>query len=378
MTHLRFTARRTRPLLIFLFWVLSAAVPARADEIDDAVKAAMNKQHIPAVCLAVIKDGVLLKSQAYGVANLEHGIPARPDTVYKIGSVSKQFIATGIMILVQDGKMAVDDSLSKYLPESPAAWREITLRHLLTHTSGLVREGPGFDPYSIQPDINVLKSAFSLPLQFKPGEKYEYSNLGYYALAEIIHRVSGRDWADFLDQRVFGPAGMTATRQTTVADIVPNRADGYMWDGNQFKNMDNWPTVRPSGAFLSTVNDMAKWEFALQTDGILKNSTKAEMWAPAVLNSGEKSPYGLGWQLDNFPSRIMREEWSGPLPARVPMIRHGGTIPGFRAYYARWPNHGLSVIVLTNLEDALLDGLVSQIAVHAVPELGRPAPLTGQ
>ena len=138
---------------------------------------------------------------------MEHGIPARPDTVYKIGSVSKQFIATGIMLLVQDGKVAVDDKVSKYLEGTPSTWQAITLRHLLTHTSGLVREGPGFDPYKVQPDIDVIKTAYPLPLQFKPGDKYEYSNLGYFVLAEIIHKVSGKPWGDFLTERVFAPLG---------------------------------------------------------------------------------------------------------------------------------------------------------------------------
>ena len=189
--------------------------------IDDYVKSQMQRQHIPAVSIAVIKDGSLIKAEGYGLADMEHGIPARPDTVFKIGSVSKQFIAAGIMLLVQDGKIAVDDKVSKHLEGTPSTWQEITLRHLLTHTSGLVREAPGFDPYKVQPDIDVIKTAYPLPLQFKPGDKYEYSNLGYFVLAEIIHRVSGKPWGDFLTERVFAPLGMTATRVTSVADIVP-------------------------------------------------------------------------------------------------------------------------------------------------------------
>ncbi len=234
----------------------------------------MQRQHIPAVSIAVIKDGSLIKAEGYGLADIEHGIPARPDTVFKIGSVSKQFIATGIMLLVQDGRVALDDKVSKYLAGTPGTWQAITLRHLLTHTSGLVREGPGFDPYKVQPDIDVIKTAYPLPLQFKPGEKYEYSNLGYFVLAEIIHRVSGKPWGDFLTERVFAPLGMTATRVTSVADIVPNRADGYAWNADKFQNMENWPAVRPSGAFLSTVLDLAKWEAALLTDHILTGSTQ--------------------------------------------------------------------------------------------------------
>ena len=281
---------RKRHLLLSLTLVLVAAVALRADQIDDYVKSQLQGQHIPAMSIAVIKDGSLIKAEGYGLADIEHGIPARPDTVFKIGSVSKQFIAAAIMLLVQDGKVAPGDKVSTHLAGTPSTWQEITLRHLLTHTSGLVREAPGFDPYKVQPDIDVIKTAYPLPLQSKPGDKYEYSNLGYFVLAEIIHRVSGKPWADFLAERVFAPLGMTATRLTSVADIVPNRADGYAWKTDKFQNTENWPAVRPSGAFLSTVLDLAKWEAALLTDRILTGSTKTEMWTPVVLNDGGKFP----------------------------------------------------------------------------------------
>jgi len=251
---------RKRHLLLSFTLILAAAVALRADEIDDYVKSQMQRQHIPAISIAVIKDGSLIKAERYGLADIEHGIPARPDTVFKIGSVSKQFIATGIMLLVQDGRVAPGDKVSKHLAGTPSTWQEITLRHLLTHTSGLVREGPGFAPYKRQPDIDVIKTAYPLPLQFKPGDKYEYSNVGYFVLAEIIHKVSGKPWGDFLTERVFAPLGMTATRVTSVADIVPNRADGYAWNADKFQNAEDWPAVRASGAFLSTVLDLAKWE----------------------------------------------------------------------------------------------------------------------
>jgi D-alanyl-D-alanine carboxypeptidase len=180
------------------------------------------------------------------------------------------------MLLVQDGKVALDDRVSKYVAGTPGTWQLITLRHLLTHTSGLVREGPGFDPYKVQQDIDVIKTAYSLPLQFKPGDKYEYSNLGYFVLAEIIRRVTGKPWSDFLTERVFKPLGMTATRATNVLDIVPNRADGYAWTSGRYQNSEHWPAVRPSGAFMSTVLDLAKWEAALRTDDVLKASSKTE------------------------------------------------------------------------------------------------------
>jgi CubicO group peptidase (beta-lactamase class C family) len=353
---------RQREAVLVAAVLLAAAIAVRADDVDEYVKSAMQKQHIPAVTVAIIKDGALVKAEAYGRANLEHDIPARPDTVFKIGSVSKQFLAAGIMLLVQDGRIALDDKVSKHLAGTPDTWEAITIRHLLTHTSGLVREGPSFDPHKLQPDLEVIQSAYPLPLRFPPGEKWEYSNLGYFTLAEVIHRVSGKPWGEFLAERVFTPLGMTATRVTSVAAIIPNRAAGYAWRAGEFQNTEDFVAVRPSGAFLSTVRDLAKWEAALLTERILKETSKAAMLTPVSLNDGRKHPYGLGWQLDDFPA-------GSPAPTGVPMIRHGGSMPGFRAGYFRWPRQRLAVIVLTNLSNAPIDGLGAGIAIRVVPEL---------
>ncbi|MGH9221323.1 MAG: serine hydrolase domain-containing protein, partial [Vicinamibacterales bacterium] len=198
-------------------------------------------------------------------------------------------------------------------------------------------------------------------LNAPPGDKYDYSNLGYYVLAEVIHMVSGKPWADFLHERVFAPLGMTSTRPTSVAEIMPNRAAGYAWSADKFQNEANWPAVRPSGAFVSTAMDLAKWEAALLTDRVLTASSKNEMWTPVKLNDGSEHRYGFGWEVDWFPNGIG--------PTEVPLIRHEGTIPGFRAVYWRLPKHGITVIVLSNLERAALDNLTAGIAVRYVPEL---------
>ena len=156
----------------------------------------MKSQNIPGLSLVVTRDGQIVKSAGYGLANRQLNIPASPETVYKIGSVSKQFIATGIMLLVQEGRLRVEDPVGKHLDGSPLAWSGITVRHLLTHTSGLIREAPGFDPFKIQNDADVIRSAYSQPLRFAPGEKWEYSNLGYFTLAEIIRVVTGGPWSE--------------------------------------------------------------------------------------------------------------------------------------------------------------------------------------
>jgi D-alanyl-D-alanine carboxypeptidase len=190
--------RRKRTTLFALVLLFVATGAARADNVDDYVKAEMKRQHIPGVSVAVIKDGKVIKAEGYGLANVELNVPAKPETVYKIGSVSKQFIAAGVLLLVQDGKLSLDDKISKFLEGTPDTWREITVRHLLTHTSGIVREAPGFDPLKIQDDADVIKTAYHLPLRFAPGEKWEYCNVGYFSLAEIIRKVSGKPWSDYL------------------------------------------------------------------------------------------------------------------------------------------------------------------------------------
>lgn len=251
--------RQRLPFFALVFLSLAVAT-TRADKVDDFVKAEMQKQRIPGVSVAVVKDGKIIKVGGYGLANVELNVPAKPETVYKIGSVSKQFIATGIMLLAEEGKLSVDDQLSKYLAGTPESWKEITIRHLLTHTSGIIREAPGFDPFKVQEDADVIKTAYSMPLRFTPGEKWEYCNVGYFALAEIIHQVSGKPWSDYLNERVFKLLEMNATRPTTVKSIVPDRANGYDWEGDKLQNAETYLAMRPSGAFISTVLDLAKWD----------------------------------------------------------------------------------------------------------------------
>ena len=336
--------------LLFLF---VTTVAAQADKVDDYVKAEMQRQRIPGISIAVIKNGKVIKAEGYGLANTELNVPARPETVYKIGSLSKQLIATGIMLLMQEGKLSLDDKISKFLDGTPDTWKDITIRHLLTHTSGIVREAPGFDPYKIQSDADVIKTAYPLTLRFTPGEKWEYCNVGYFALAEVIRKISGRAWSDFLNERIFSPLEMKATRTTTVTDIVPNRADGYIWREGRLHNADIFFALRPSGAFLSTVLDLAKWDASLYSDQILKAATREMMWSPVKLNNGNSHPYGFGWELD--------------APGGHKRVQHGGSLPGFRSTIARYVDDKLTVIVLTNADNANPGAVALGVADTFIP-----------
>ena len=335
--------------------LLALSVAVQADKVDDYVKSQMERQHIPGISIVVIKDQKIIKSAGYGLANVELNVAATPETVYKIGSVSKQFIATGILLLIQDGKISLDDNVSKFLEGTPDAWKPITIRHLLTHTSGIVREAPGFDPLKIQNDADVIKTAYSLPLRFTPGEKYEYCNVGYFTLAEIISKVSGKPWGDFLHERVFAPLGMNSTRPTNMTELVTNRANGYIWRNGKLQNASIYFAVRPSGAFLSSVLDLAKWDAALDSGNILKQSTLDQAWTPVKLNGGTTFPYGFGWQLDPV--------------AGHKLVNHGGSLPGFRAQLARFVEDKLTVVVLTNGDNANAAGIAINIANFYIPGL---------
>ena len=341
--------------LFALVLLLTATIAARADKVDDYVKAEMQKQHIPGLSLAIIKDGKIIKVEGYGMANVELDVPARAETVYKIGSVSKQFIATGIMLLIQENKISLDDKISKFLEGTPDTWKDITVRHLLTHTSGIVREAPGFDPFKVQDDAVVIKTAYPLPLRFAPGEKYEYCNVGYFTLAEIIRKVTGKAWGDYLNERLFMPLGMNATRTTSVTDIVKNRSNGYIWSNNKLQNAANYFALRPSGAFLSSVLDLAKWDAALYTDSVLKQSFRDQMWSPVKLNNGTTYPYGFGWEVLKIEGH------------RV--VRHGGSLPGFRAALARFVDDKLTVVVLTNSDNANSSAIALGVANLYIPGL---------
>ena len=338
-----------------LLLLLVTSVSAQADKVDDYIKSLMQRQHLPGLSLVVIKDHKIAKVQGYGLANIELNVPVTPETVFKIGSVSKQFIATGIMLLAQEGKLKLDDNINIYLDGAPDTWKPITIRHLLTHTSGIVREAPGFDPLKIQNDADVIKTAYELPLRFTPGEKYEYCNVGYFTLAEIIRKVSGKPWGEYLSERLFKPLGMNATRTTDMRDLVTHRANGYRWSNGKFENSAIYLALRPSGAFLSTVLDLAKWEEALANEKVLKHAELDQMWTPVKLNNGKTEAYGFGWQLDDVRGHKL--------------VNHGGSLPGFRAEFSRYVDDKLTVIVLTNGDNANAFAIARGIANLFIPNL---------
>jgi CubicO group peptidase (beta-lactamase class C family) len=349
---------RARAFLFILLLSVSTFAQ-KTDKIDDFVLAEMQRKNIPAVTIAVVKDGKVVKAKGYGMANVELNVPATTETVYKIGSVSKPIIAVGIMMLAEEGKLSLDDPVSKYLDGTPETWKGITIRHFLSHTSGVVRESPAFNG-EIKQDIDIIKAAYPVPLVFPTGEKYQYCNVGYFALAEIISRVGGKPWPEFLAEKIFKPLGMTATRTTTTSDLVPNRANGYSFSNGKLTNSSVYNALRPSGAFLSTVGDLVKFETALNAGKLLKPDSLKTMWTRFKFTDGKESGYALGWFIGDINGHRL--------------INHGGSLSGFRSEFAMLPDDKMTLIVLTNLNENIPFEIARGIAAIYVPELApKPA-----
>jgi CubicO group peptidase (beta-lactamase class C family) len=327
--------------LIFLAVTPCAAQDTIAARVDEYIKAEQQKQRIPGISLAVVKDGQIILAKGYGLANLEHQVPVKPETIFQSGSVGKQFTATAVMMLVQEGKINLDDKIGKYFTDAPAAWQNITVRHLLTHTSGTTDYPNDFDFRRDYTEDEMLKRAEAIPLAFPPGEKWSYSNLGYVVLGVLIHRVSGKFYGDFLQERIFQPLAMTTARIISEADIVPNRAAGYTLVKGEWKNQ-RWvsPTLNTTadGALYLTVYDMAKWDAALYTERLLPKASLEQMWTPVKLNDGKTQSYGFGWAFGEVRGHHI--------------IEHGGAWQGFKSHIARYVDDKLTVIVFANLAQA--------------------------
>lgn len=225
-------------LKICILFVLVLPIAGQTDPtaaVDEFVKAEMERKKIPGVSVAVIKDGKPVVVKGYGLANIEHNVPVKPETIFQSGSVGKQFTAFAIMLLVEEGKIGLDDKIGKYLGEVPESWANVTVRHLLTHTGGFTDYSRGFDFRKDFTEDDLLKIIKETPLAFAPGEKWQYSNFGYVTLGIIIRKVTGKFYGDFLTERVFKPLGMTTARVISERDIVPNRAAGYVLRNREVK-----------------------------------------------------------------------------------------------------------------------------------------------
>lgn len=327
-------------------------LPATDDpdgKVDAFVQSELQRQRIPGAAVGVYRDGKLTRAQGYGLANLEWDAAVTPDTIFQSGSVGKQFTATAMMMLVEEGKVGLDDPIKKYFTDAPETWNDIKVHNLLSHTSGLGEYETGArtkagGPFYMRMDYTedeLYKRITEMPIDFKPGEDWAYRNTNYVLLGILIHRVTGKFYGDFLQERIFRPLGMSRTRIISEEDIIPRRSSGYQLVKGELKNQE-W--VSPSlnstadGALYFTVEDLQKWDAALYTERLLKKASLDRMWTVEKLNNGKpnKANYGFAWEINNVNGH------------RV--IEHGGAWQGFTTYIARYVDDRLTVVALTNLD----------------------------
>jgi uncharacterized protein (TIGR03435 family) len=335
--------------------------------IDGFVTAEMSREHIPGLAVGIYSRGQILLAKGYGLANVELNVPVKPETIFQSGSVGKQFASAAIMTLVEEGKIGLDDSIVKYFPNAPESWKPILVKNLLSHTSGLAeyespeRTGPK-GPFYLRLDFTedqIVEKIEALPIEFKPGEKWNYRNTNYVLLGVMIHKVAGKFFADYMQDRIFKPWNMTSTRLISEADIIPNRSSGYELRGGKLRNQD-WvsPTFNSTadGTLYYNVLDLAKWDEALYGTSLLKQSSLDRIWTVYPLNDGNPNPanYGFGWIISKVNGHKV--------------IEHGGAWQGFTCSIVRVPDDNLTVVVLTNLAGAN----PAQIA-HRVSEIANPA-----
>lgn len=363
---------RTIPLLLAAALAapgLQAAEPepvkpdAAAHPVDAIVRAEMQRRKIPGVAVAVVRNGKTEYSRAYGHADLELNVSARTDHLFEIGSVTKQFTAVAVMLLVEEGKVRLDAPATDYLKTDwPEAWKGVTVRHLLNHTGGIPNftAQPDFSWTTVYTPETVMALVKDKPLEFTPGERMAYSNTGYYLLGRLIASASGKPYGEFLTERVLRPAGMSHTRLSE-REVIPNRAHGYIVQGDTVLNAPmvlNEP-AGAAGAILSSVEDMAKWEAALAARRLLKPASYEQIWAPARLNGGEESPYALGWVVAQQKGhRVMS---------------HAGGTAGFSSVVTRVEPENLTVIVLCNTGAGAAERIAMGMVSHYIPDL-KPDP----
>lgn len=308
---------------------------------DQKIRAAMAEDNIPGVLIGVASRGRLVHTQSYGMANVELRVPVSDSTVFEIGSISKQFVTAAIMLLIQDERVGLDDAIHDYLTDLPSEWLGVTIRQLLTHTSGIpdYEEIQTYEAYRFRftPE-EIIRVAHSRPMDFEPGTGWYYSNTGYFLLSLIVERVEGRPLGSVLRSRIFEPLGMSQTRLADPEDIIPHRASGY-WVDRMGVELMNRDATQPSstlgaGGILSSVHDMVKWDTVLYGDQLLSEASKTAMWTSTILPNGEDTGYAFGWGVGQYRGHRS--------------VSHNGQVAGFVASFMRLPDEDVALIVFAN------------------------------
>ncbi len=357
---------RITALLALLPIAATAQAPSYARErarIDSMVGAEVASTPIAGVAVAVVKGRDTLAMKAWGFADVENDVVATPRHVFQIGSVTKQFTSAAIMQFVEKGRLSLDDTLGALLPNMPAAWRKVTLRQLLNHTSGIPSYtdiGPRWQRRwrdDMPPDSLVALTANDT-MVFAPGTRFRYNNSGYVLLGMILDKLSGQQYPKYVDAQFFKPLGLGSTSYCDYRTVIEHRAHGYERMGKQFRNADYLSMTQPysAGAICSTVGDLVAWTRALHTGKVVSAASLKAMTTP----SGVSPRYGFGLVSDTIGGHVR--------------VSHGGGIPGFISVLAHYPNDSLTIAVLLNSPPGPVEQIAANIAriMFGLPLEGGP------
>ena len=323
-----------------LMWVAAPVIAQSADPTIDSLMERYARSGAPGASVLVIRDGRVTYMKAYGLADAEGAVPATAESNFRLASLSKQFTATAIMLLVADGKLRYDDTISARFPRLPSFANGVTIRHLLNHTSGLP-DYEDFVPDSQSAQVHdrdIPELIARAPAaKFTAGTRFGYSNTGYGLLAVIVERASGRPFADFLRERIFAPLGMSGTvAYEEGRSVIAHRAYGHSVGASGVRRTDqsNTSAVLGDGGIYSSVADLAKWDRALEQHTLVSGEAQRLAWTPPMLGDGHATEYGFGWFIDRDHGTVR--------------LRHHGETRGFTNSILRYPERRLTVIVLTN------------------------------
>src|SRR5579863_326831 len=354
--------RRTAIVLVFALSLIAPASFAQQDASDlqrkvDQVFAAFDKPDSPGCALGVVRDGEFIYKKGYGTASLELGVPITPQSVFYMGSVSKQFTAASVVLAAEQGYLSLDDDVRKYVPELPSYGKTITLREMLHHTSGfrdilglLLLAGRNFEDIHLTPELLDLLSR-QKALNYMPGDEYLYSNTNFFLMSVIIHRATGKTLTQFADENIFKPLGMTHTRfYEDHSVVVPGRIPAYEpRPGGGFRI--DWSTNFDKvgdGGLLSSVDDLLLWDRNFYDNKLGKGTLLKEIQTQGMLNNGKQIEYALGLFISKYRG--------------LPIVEHGGALFGYRTELLRFPQQKFSVVCLCNLATSNPDGLAHQVA----------------
>ncbi len=345
-------------LVVLLFVFVSFA---RADSLDTFITGQMKQRKIPGVSIAVLRDGKVVRESGYGFADLESQTPATKDSVYEIGSISKQFAAEAVMLLVEDGKINLDDPITKYLPaNAPEIWQKITTRNLLNHTSGLkdwteIKEFSYRREYSAEEFVDLVKG---FPIGFQPGDNWLYSNTNLPLIGIIVEKASGRTFEEFVTERIIKPLNFPTIRFKHQEDVVANRASGYVLRNDVLKNGEPFrpKVIAASGGILATATDLARWWEAVMKGRVVKPASLDQMLTPTRLNDGRSVAHGFAFFTDMFNGHKVVQHF-------------GSTVGGFGSIVRYYPREKITVSVIGNLEDGGFGAeyIAKRIADHFIP-----------